>query len=171
VAEIASGLLAYAVAMSGDPQLGEEAAQDALTALVIHWQRQGPPDSPRAFTYTVARRALRRSLWKRRLLGPIERVFDEHHAHPDPEEVVCWRSELSRAIDGLGRLSHRDREALLLTVAGELSTADAARVLGISRSAFKMRVHRARQRLASYLEKNDEFRQRAQTGGSAAGLR
>ena len=40
------------------------------------------------------------------------------------------RDELGRALAALRRLPGRDREALLLAVAGELATAEAARVLG-----------------------------------------
>jgi DNA-binding CsgD family transcriptional regulator len=49
------------------------------------------------------------------------------------------------------RLPGRDREALLLVATGELGLAESARVLGISLSALKMRVHRARKRLAQLL--------------------
>jgi RNA polymerase sigma-70 factor (ECF subfamily) len=52
----------------------------------------------------------------------------------------------------LKRLPGRDREALLLVAAGELALEDGARLLGISKSALKMRLHRARQRLQSLLE-------------------
>jgi len=50
------------------------------------------------------------------------------------------------------RLPGKDREALLLVAAGELGLAESARVLGISLSALKMRVHRARKRLQQLLE-------------------
>jgi RNA polymerase sigma-70 factor (ECF subfamily) len=66
------------------------------------------------------------------------------------------RSELSRALAALGRLPVRDREALLLVAAGGLATVEAARVLGVSPGALKMRVHRARKRLTELLEVSDD---------------
>ena len=62
------------------------------------------------------------------------------------------RTELGRTLAALRRLSGKDREALLLAAAGELGLGDTARVLGISLSALKMRIHRARKRLQQLLE-------------------
>lgn len=64
------------------------------------------------------------------------------------------RDDLARTLEALRRLPSRDREALLLVVAGELPTRAAAQVLGISLSAFKMRLHRARRRLVELLEED-----------------
>ena len=54
-------------------------------------------------------------------------------------------------LDGLARLSERDREVILLIAWEELDAEDAATVLGCSRAAFAVRLHRARRRLASIL--------------------
>jgi RNA polymerase sigma-70 factor (ECF subfamily) len=74
-------------------------------------------------------------------------------ASPD---LLWLTAELSRIAAALRRLPARDREALLLAAAGELGTAEAARVVGISSSAYKMRLHRARRRLHELLERPDE---------------
>jgi RNA polymerase sigma-70 factor (ECF subfamily) len=49
-------------------------------------------------------------------------------------------------------LSESDREALRLVAWEGLSLGDAARAAGVSRTAFAMRVHRARRRLAAKLD-------------------
>mgnify|MGYP001819043924 CR=1 FL=1 len=54
----------------------------------------------------------------------------------------------------LASLPERQRQALLLAATGDLDVRSAAQVLGISESAFKMRVHRARRRLVSRMELN-----------------
>jgi RNA polymerase sigma-70 factor (ECF subfamily) len=106
---------------------------------------------------------------RRRLLLPLAALTDGHGgrgagipaelAHPstarDQEEQAVARGEVSRTLAALRRLPARDREALLLVAAGELATDEAARLLGVSRSAFKMRVHRARKRLSELLEASD----------------
>jgi len=57
-----------------------------------------------------------------------------------------------RVTRGLARLSESDREVLMLIAWEGLDPERAARVLGCSRSAFAMRLHRARKRLAAALE-------------------
>lgn len=49
----------------------------------------------------------------------------------------------------LVRLAERDREAILLVAWEELDAASAAAVIGCSRAAFAVRLHRARRRLAA----------------------
>ncbi len=75
-----------------------------------------------------------------------EAVRDAWHnsVASSPEDSVAERE---RCLAALADLSDTDREALLL-IAWEGLTADqAAQVLGISRNAFGVRLHRARQRL------------------------
>lgn len=148
VRELAPQLLRYALGQTGDPALAEEAAQDALTALVQRWRRHGPPDSPAAFAFAVARRRAFRAGLQRRLLQPIQFLLEGPSPLPGPEEEAVGRADLGNTLAAMRRLPGKDREALLLVAAGELGR---ARVLGISLSALKMRVHRARKRLTQLL--------------------
>lgn len=152
LSELAPRLLRYCLGVARDVSLAEEGAQEALTALVARWRKHGPPDSPQAFVFTVARRRLHRTLLRRRLFEPIERALNGRSSRPDPETHTLARSDLERTLGALDHLPRGHREALLLAAAGELDTASAAKVLGISRSAFKMRVHRARRSLNVLLE-------------------
>jgi DNA-directed RNA polymerase specialized sigma24 family protein len=54
--------------------------------------------------------------------------------------------------EALARLGSRDREALLLSAWEGLTAPQAAAVLGCSPEAFRVRLHRARKRLAQGLE-------------------
>ena len=56
----------------------------------------------------------------------------------------------------LASLSDRDREVLLLVAWEGLEPAKAARVLGCSRNALAVRLHRARRRLAAALDQSGE---------------
>jgi len=156
ISTIAPGLLRFCRGVTGDRDLAEEIAQEALTALVGWWRREGSPDSPQAFAFGVARRIARRALWRRRLFRPLDTLSANKSPAPDPQESAHQRTELQRTCEALGHLSTRDREAILLAAAGELTTAEAAELLGISRSAFKMRVHRARKQLHRTLETSHE---------------
>ncbi|MEM8934108.1 MAG: sigma factor, partial [Acidobacteriota bacterium] len=68
MSDLAPGLLRYCRGRERDPSTAEEAAQDALVALVDRWQRHGPPDQPRAFAFAIARRRLARRAMRRRWL-------------------------------------------------------------------------------------------------------
>jgi RNA polymerase sigma-70 factor (ECF subfamily) len=155
VAELAPQLLRYGLGRTGDAALAEEVAQDALAALVARWRRFGAPDCPAAFAFAVARRRAGRALLRRRLLAPLRPLREAASCQPGPEESAAARSELALVLAALRRLPGRDREALLLAGAGDLDTAAASAALGISPPAFKMRLHRARQRLKQLLEDRD----------------
>jgi RNA polymerase sigma-70 factor (ECF subfamily) len=60
-----------------------------------------------------------------------------------------------RVTRGLAQLSESDREVLMLIAWEGLDPERAARVLGCSRSAFAMRLHRARKRLAAALQQSE----------------
>ncbi len=152
--DLAPKLLRYCTGLAPDSGLAEEAAQDALFALVGRWRRHGPPDCAAAFTFTIARRKLRRAQWRRRLWTPLEAASDGASPHPDPLQSTLERDRLARTRDALARLSTERREALLLVVAGELDGRAASKVLGISHSALKMRVFRARRQLQQILEES-----------------
>src|SRR5438874_9752056 len=56
VAALAPRLVAYATGRTGCRSTAEDIAQDALVALVLRWRRFGPPESPDAFVFAIARR-------------------------------------------------------------------------------------------------------------------
>ncbi len=155
VRELAPQLLRYSLGRTGDAALAEEVAQDALAALVQRWRRHGAPECPAAFAFAVARRRAGRLMLQRRPLEPLHALLDGHSPLPDPEERATLRTDLGRTLAALRRLPGRDREALLLVGAGDLGPTEGARVLGITVSALKMRVHRARRRLRELLEERD----------------
>jgi RNA polymerase sigma factor (sigma-70 family) len=150
--EIAPRVLRYARMRTGDAALAEEITQESLTALVRRWRSAGPPDSPEAFTFSIARRRAGRAVVRRKLLVPIEQLLGARDGHPTPEDRLVQRGERARLLAGLARLRPGDREALLMIAVGRLSTRDAAQALGISASAVKMRTLRARERLRRLLE-------------------
>lgn len=97
---------------------------------------------------------------KRRQRNTVELVAMEHETNaqiepypmvPDPEFTVTQnqiRTLLERAID---QLPDRLRTVLVLRDVEELSTAETARVLGLSISTVKTRLHRARRMLRAVL--------------------
>jgi RNA polymerase sigma-70 factor (ECF subfamily) len=129
-----------------------DAEDVAAETFVVVWRRLGEvPSDPLPWVIGVARNQLRnaargeqrRSVLVERIRtttgGP--RVLPEHISG-GPSDVVA----------ALAALSTADRELLLLVGWDELDAAQSAAVLGCSRGAFRVRLHRARKRLAEQLE-------------------
>jgi len=156
VRELAPKLLGYCLLEAREPSLAEEIAQDALTALVQRWRRYGPPDSPAAFVFAIARRRAARAAVRQRLWLPLENAFGRRDGRANPEQAVVSSSERAWVLRALSRLRQPDRQVLLLVTVADLGMEEAARLLGISLSATKMRALRARQRLREVLEEGNE---------------
>jgi len=155
--DLAPRVLRYCRGFTGDACLAEEVAHESLAALVEHWRRRGPPDSVHAYVFAIARRRAARAVTRQRLLAPLEYLLDHRDQAPTPEAQVIERDERDRTLAAVRRLSRREREALLLVAVADLDGAAAARTLGISESALKMRVSRARRHLAAIM-RNDNGR-------------
>lgn len=147
LSELAPRVLRYCIGYLGDRSLGEEVAQESLAALVITWRRWGPPRHLDAFVFAVAKRRARRVLYRRRLLLPVERLLDHHQQGPNPEQAAIEQDRRARLLAAIRQLPRAEREAVLLVVGDERKVRDAAAISGVSVSAMKMRLLRARQRL------------------------
>lgn len=169
IRELTPGLMRYCTARTRDRCLAEEIAQESLTVLVQRWIRHGAPDSPQAFAFAVARRRVTRAMLKRRVWLPLQFLIGIRDQAQDPEAKVLGKSEYAALARTLNRLPASDREALLMVTVGGLKTAEAARVLGISESALKMRTLRARQRLHALMEEEHEFARRPRSRATPAG--
>jgi RNA polymerase sigma-70 factor (ECF subfamily) len=66
---------------------------------------------------------------------------------PEPEQVVEAQLELGRIQKLLQTIPEVDREAFILRVVHELPCAEIARILSISLTATKVKIHRVRKRL------------------------
>ncbi|MFT4110546.1 RNA polymerase sigma factor [Propionicimonas sp.] len=141
-----AALLAYAVRRVADPR---DAADVVAETYLVVWRRldQVPNgEGERPWLFGVARKVVanvNRGVQRRRVLVDLLRA-DLVGVAPPPR----LPSELGRALDGLRA---DDRELLLLLAWDGLSQAQAAVALGISHSAVRVRLHRARNRLRSQL--------------------
>jgi RNA polymerase sigma-70 factor (ECF subfamily) len=151
VTALAPRLVAYALARTGCHGTAEDIAQEALAALVGRWRRAGPPESPDAYVFAIARRRAGRANARRALMVPLDLLRDVVRREPGVDRSYQDRTELAIVLSAIRTLSRADREALLLRVAGELPFDQMAIVLRTSPAAVKMRVSRARRRLASLL--------------------
>ncbi|BBH67556.1 DNA-directed RNA polymerase sigma-70 factor [Actinoplanes sp. OR16] len=127
-------------------------AEDVVAdAFLVAWRRfaEAPhrDDDLRAWLFGVARNCLlnaRRGADRRSALAV--RLAD---ADPVVDPVPDLRLDLAAAWK---RLSPAEQEALALAVFEDLTSAQAARVIGISATAYRLRLLRARRALRRHLE-------------------
>jgi RNA polymerase sigma factor (sigma-70 family) len=112
------------------------------------------PAEPLPWLYRVARNSLaNEDRAARRQVRLAERIAGRGVEHAADHAVSVVADAGLR--DALARLSVADREALLLIGWEGLTNDDAAKVMGCSAVAFKVRLHRARRRLARLLDAAD----------------
>jgi len=144
-------VLAFVSRRTDQSQAHDVVAETFATA----WRHFGRlPAEPLPWLYRVARNNLANAdRAARRQTRLAERILGYRvEQSPDHATSVVADAGLREA---LGRLSPTDREALLLIGWEGLENHAAAEVMGCSAVAFKVRVHRARRRLARLLADAD----------------
>jgi RNA polymerase sigma factor (sigma-70 family) len=146
-----AAVLAFAVRRLPDRATAEDAASE--TFAVVWRRRDLIPEEPLPWLYGIVLRVVanqRRSGQRRRRLGDrLEHEAGSRAAAPELVDALNRRDAFSRAFQ---LLSEDEREALRLVAWDGLDTREAASVLGCSAAAFRVRLHRARRRLAKHLE-------------------
>lgn len=143
-----AALLAYAVRRVADPS---DAADVVAEAFLVAWRRiDEVPDGPdaRPWMFGVARRVLANAQRGERRRHALADRLRLELAEAVPAPDVAAATDVGRA---LRRLDEDDQEVLRLTAWEELARDEIALVLGVSRGAVRMRLHRARRRLAAVL--------------------
>ena len=149
-------LVRLAVLLVHDVGTAEEVVQDSFVAMHRHWRRLRDPD--RALPY-LRQCVVNRARSQLRHRAVVERHARAEAARASREEAEDGASAAARrdaVLAALGRLPERQREVLVLRHYLDLSEADIATTLGISRGAVKSHAHRGsaalREHLADYWE-------------------
>ncbi|MEM7117740.1 MAG: RNA polymerase sigma factor [Chloroflexota bacterium] len=109
-------------------------------------------ETVKAYLFTIARNIY---LKQQRVAKRTTRLSIKTESQRlSPETAVQLQSELEAAQQAMQTLPEADRAALLLRVYHELPYAEIARMLNISLSAAKVKVHRARLKLAALREES-----------------
>ena len=144
--EHAPTVLAYCLRRA-DRQTAEDAMSEVF---IVAWRRRDEASAEALpWLLAIARRTLanqRRSV--RRQGALLARLAAQPLLRPR-------RIRVSRVLEALAALRESDREVLRLAAWEALSSREAARVLGCTSAAYRLRLHRARRRLARALARLD----------------
>jgi RNA polymerase sigma factor (sigma-70 family) len=155
-----AAVLGYVLRRSGD---AEDAADAIAETFLIAWRRLDEVphgDERRLWLYGVARRVLaNQRRGEKRRFALTQRLSTELARIPLAAEITGTASEPADALhalaDAFKRLSEPDREILALQGWEGLEPVQIAAVLGCSRNAARIRLHRARRRLAEQLVRQE----------------
>ena len=132
----------------GDPQLGREATDEAMTRAYARWSRVCALDDPASWVFRVGFNWA--VSWWRRRRRELPALADDRYpvvAGPDPAGLA--------ARSALERLPVDQRAVVVCRVLLDLSTADTAAVLGIGEGTAKSRLARALTALRAELGQDD----------------
>jgi RNA polymerase sigma factor (sigma-70 family) len=164
VQETRDDLLAYALRRSTSP---EDAADVLSETYLIAWRKlEKIPagDQARLWLFGVARNVMRQGADRRHARDAlVERLArelrDVSKVEPAPED-----DRASVALTAaLATLPERDREILTLTAWEGLTPTEIAAVVGIPRNLVRVRLHRARARLAGRLASARAYQPKSET--------
>ncbi|MEU9192809.1 RNA polymerase sigma factor [Streptomyces hundungensis] len=144
-------LVRLAVMLVDDRATAEDVVQDAFTALYRrHGERVEEIDNALAYLRTAVVNAARSVLRRRR----TARGYTPPHEPdaPSAEERVVLDEEHREVLAALGQLTVRRREVLVLRYWSDLTEAEIATTLGISRGSVKSIASRALDSLEKILE-------------------
>jgi len=129
------------------PELVEEIVAETF---LIAWRRRDVlPDEPRPWLFRTAANVLKSTMRREgRQVDLALRSYQPEVATSDPDAsldlALAWR-----------QLTVKDREVIALHAWEGLSDTEAAEVLGCTRSAYAMRLTRAKRRLVKTLSRSD----------------
>ena len=130
------------VLATGDVGLGEEAAAEAFALAVVHWSRVRAMDSPTGWVYTTALNQVRRA-WRRTVLEQhhLRRTRSEPVYQPELPDTAVWLA--------VADLAPRARTAVALRYIADLTEAEVAAAMNVSRGTVATTLSRARTQLAT----------------------
>jgi len=144
----AHDLRRFALYLSGNAALADDLVAEAFFRA---WtlREKVRTATVRGYLFAIVRNAFLRHLRRERRQAPLEgQPID---GRPGPEDLAVGRSDLHVVLKALQSLPEVDRAAVLMRANDALSYEEIAAALGISLSAAKVKVHRARLRLAAPL--------------------
>lgn len=147
----ASAVFRFAWGLCGDRSAAEDLVSETFTRLLTRAPRI-ETRTALAYLLAVARNAYLSGRRRQRREVPLAEEF--RAPGNDPVSRLDDQARLESVLSAVHDLPESERAALLLRVDHDLSYEEIAGALGISVAAAKVRVHRARVRLANGMSSN-----------------
>lgn len=141
-------LFTFLVRLSRDRDRAQDLLEETWLRLVTHVDQLRPHTRLGPWLFTVARNLYLSECRARVLAQPDEAILAHASPAPSPFEETAANESQRRLEAALASLPLQYREVLLLVGVEGLSTADAAKVCGISNDALRQRLSRGRAMLA-----------------------
>ena len=140
----AADVYRFALWLAGDTFRAEDITADTF---VRAWTSSSPirTETLKAYLFTIARNLHLEQHRKTRRQAALDENHPDSHSRPD--QVVEAQLELEHVRKILLTLPEIDRTAFILRVQHDLPYAEIARILGLTLSATKVKVHRVRRKL------------------------
>ncbi len=157
VAQYSTTLYRVAYSITRNAAEAEDAVQETFLRVLRHREKLGEIRDHRVWlvriTWNVVLDRKRRAKTRPETddVADLVRTLPAHR--PTAEQTAISSREHARILALIDQLPRKEREALLLSAVEELSTAQAAAILNTSESSVRSRIFRARQQLASLLDK------------------
>jgi RNA polymerase sigma-70 factor (sigma-E family) len=130
------------VLLGSDRGTAEEVVQDAFLALHRRWTKLDDPNAARGYLRASVVNGVRNQHRRRTVVRKHLRVA-EPDAVPDVDQWLLLAEEHRSVLKALEQLPARQREVLVLRYWSELSEAEIAAAMGISRGTVKSTASRA----------------------------
>ena len=158
----------FALYLSGDPATAEDLTSEAFLRIWSRWDRVKWP-TVRSYLLAITHNLYRQHT---RLIRR-EAELDVRMSSPGSLAADAERQEeLQQAFAAIQQLGETDRAAFLLRIEHELPYEEIAALLKLPLSTVKVKVHRARLRIAESCHRSvsNELHSKERRSGSAAGI-
>lgn len=140
----------FVLQLSGERATAEELTAEAFLRLWLAWQRIEMP-TVRSYLFAIARNLYLQQLRHSSREKPLDETMPAACSLADEAEV---QEELTLVLEAMRALPELDRAELLLRAQEGLTYEDIAAVLGLPVSTARVKVHRARLRLAQICQRS-----------------
>jgi len=148
----AVGLIRLAIVMLGERTAAEDVVQDAFLGLYRHWGRLSDPAKALGYVRSAVLNGCRSVLRARGRPRHLAAVALAGDAVESAEAAALVSEQHQAVLAAIRALPGRQREALVMRYYADLSEAEIARAMGVSRGTVKSTTSRAVAALARMLQ-------------------
>ncbi|MCB9135768.1 MAG: sigma-70 family RNA polymerase sigma factor [Anaerolineales bacterium] len=142
----------FALGLCGDPAWADDLTSETFVRALVS-PKPIRTETVKAYLFTITRNLYLQAWHKAKRQTSLDEMLPD--SHPGPEHLAAQQDEYRTILAALQTLSEPDRTALLMRVRDELPYEDIATALGLSLAAVKVKVHRARLKMAAFARRDE----------------